>query len=403
VAEIVFDGVTKVFDDGTVAVANLDLTVADGSLMVLVGPSGCGKTTSLRMAAGLEEVSAGEVRIGDRVVNDVAPKDRDIAMVFQNYALYPHMTVFENMAFGLRLRRVAKPEVNERVDETARFLELYDLLRRKPAQLSGGQRQRVATGRAIVREPKAFLMDEPLSNLDAKLRVQMRTEISRLQRDLSVTTVLVTHDQIEAMTMGDHVAVLRLGVLQQVASPQVLYRRPANLFVGGFIGSPAMNVVDATIRANGDGGLQVAFGEHAVTIDPALVAERPALQAYVDKPVILGVRPGDLEDAALHPDAPADRRIKTSVELREDMGSEILVHFTIDVPPVLTDDLKELAIERGETEESLATEAPKQTSFVASFDADSRAEEGDRIEVLVDTKALHFFDRETRDSIWREP
>jgi multiple sugar transport system ATP-binding protein len=401
-AEIVFDHVSKVFDDGTLAVSDLNLTVRDGSLMVLVGPSGCGKTTSLRMVAGLEDVSAGEVRIGDRVVNDVAPKDRDIAMVFQNYALYPHMTVFENMAFGLRLRRIPKPEVNDRVDDTAKFLELYELLRRKPGQLSGGQRQRVAMGRAIVREPKAFLMDEPLSNLDAKLRVQMRSEISRLQRDLNVTTVFVTHDQIEAMTMGDTVAVLRLGVLQQVASPQILYRQPANLFVAGFIGSPAMNVVDATIRADGDDRLQVAFGEHVVTIDPALVAARPALRAYVDKPVIMGVRPGDLEDAALQPDSPPDRRIKTAVELREDMGSEILVHFLIDVPPVLTDDLKELAIERGETEESLETEVPKHTTFVASFDADSTAKEGDRIEVLIDTKGLHFFDAETRDSIWHD-
>jgi multiple sugar transport system ATP-binding protein len=403
VAEIVFDGVTKVFDDGTVAVSDLNLKVEDGSLMVFVGPSGCGKTTSLRMVAGLERVSAGEVRIGDRVVNDVAPKDRDIAMVFQNYALYPHMTVFENMAFGLRLRHIPKPEVNGRVDDTAKFLELYDLLRRKPGQLSGGQRQRVAMGRAIVREPKAFLMDEPLSNLDAKLRVQMRSEISRLQRDLAVTTVFVTHDQTEAMTMGDTVAVLRLGLLQQVASPQVLYRRPANLFVAGFIGSPAMNLVDASLRAEEDGALQVVFGEHAVTIEPALVAERPALQGYVDRPVIMGVRPGDLEDAALHPDAPADRRIKTQVDLREDMGSEILIHFTIDVPPVITDDLKELALETGETEESLEMEQPKHTTFIASFDADSTAAEGDRVEVLVDTRALHFFDPETRDSIWSDP
>jgi len=401
-AEIVFDHVSKVFDDGTLAVSDLNLTVQDGSLMVLVGPSGCGKTTSLRMVAGLEDVSAGEVRIGDRVVNEVAPKDRDIAMVFQNYALYPHMTVFENMAFGLRLRHIPKQEVNGRVDDTAKFLELYDLLRRKPGQLSGGQRQRVAMGRAIVREPKAFLMDEPLSNLDAKLRVQMRSEISRLQRDLNVTTVFVTHDQIEAMTMGDTVAVLRLGVLQQVASPQILYRQPANLFVAGFIGSPGMNIVDASIRSDDGDGLQVAFGEHVVTIDPALVAQRPALRGYVDKPVIMGVRPGDLEDAALHPDSPADRRIKTVVELREDMGSEILVHFLIDVPPVLTDDLKELAIESGETEESLETEQPKHTTFIASFDADSTAAEGDRVEVLVDTRALHFFDAETRDAIWSD-
>src|ERR671937_445347 len=243
-AEIVLEGVTKVFDDGTVAVSDLNLSVEDGALMVLVGPSGCGKTTSLRMVAGLEEITAGHVRIGDRVVNEVAPKDRDIAMVFQNYALYPHMSVFENMAFGLRLRKMKRPEVKEKVDTAARTLELFDLLTRKPGQLSGGQRQRVAMGRAIVREPKAFLMDEPLSNLDAKLRVQMRAEISRLQRDVDVTTLYVTHDQIEAMTMGDLVAVLKKGVLQQVDRPQNLYRRPANLFVAGFIGSPAMNLVE---------------------------------------------------------------------------------------------------------------------------------------------------------------
>jgi len=402
VAEIVFDGVTKVFDDGTVAVSDLNLRVEDGALMVLVGPSGCGKTTSLRMVAGLEDISGGEVRIGDRVVNEVAPKDRDIAMVFQNYALYPHMTVFDNMAFGLRLRRMPKPEIKDRVQDTSKFLELYDLLMRKPGQLSGGQRQRVAMGRAIVREPKAFLMDEPLSNLDAKLRVQMRSEISRLQRDVAVTTVYVTHDQIEAMTMGDRVAVLRLGVLQQVASPQTLYRRPANLFVAGFIGSPAMNLVGGTLRADEDGALRVEFGEHAVTLDHAAVTERPALRAYVDRPVIMGVRPGDLEDAALEPDAPAGSRIKTIVDLREDMGSEILVHFSIDAEPVLTADIKELAIERGEADEAGELEQPKRAAFIASFDADSTAAEGDRIEVLVDTKALHFFDPETSDAIWQE-
>jgi multiple sugar transport system ATP-binding protein len=399
-AEIVFDGVSKVFDDGTVAVRDLNLKVNDGALMVLVGPSGCGKTTSLRMVAGLEDISAGEVRIGDRVVNDIAPKDRDIAMVFQNYALYPHMSVFENMAFGLRLRKTPKGEVKHRVEDTSKFLELYDLLLRKPGQLSGGQRQRVAMGRAIVREPKAFLMDEPLSNLDAKLRVQMRSEISRLQRDVDVTTIYVTHDQVEAMTMGDRVAVLRLGLLQQVASPQTLYRRPANLFVAGFIGSPAMNLVGGELRDH-DGTMQVAFGGNTVTLDPALVDERPGLRAYVGRPVIVGVRPGDLEDAALQPDAPADRRIKTNVDLREDMGSEILVHFSLDAPPVLTEDIKELAVERGEADEAGQIEQPKHATFIASFDADSTAGEGDRVEVLVDTRALHFFDPDTGDSIWQ--
>jgi multiple sugar transport system ATP-binding protein len=310
------------------------------------------------------------------------------------------MSVFENMAFGLRLRKTPKGEVKHRVEDTSKFLELYDLLLRKPGQLSGGQRQRVAMGRAIVREPKAFLMDEPLSNLDAKLRVQMRSEISRLQRDVDVTTIYVTHDQVEAMTMGDRVAVLRLGLLQQVASPQTLYRRPANLFVAGFIGSPAMNLVGGELRDH-DGTMQVAFGGNTVTLDPALVDERPGLRAYVGRPVIVGVRPGDLEDAALQPDAPADRRIKTNVDLREDMGSEILVHFSLDAPPVLTEDIKELAVERGEADEAGQIEQPKHATFIASFDADSTAGEGDRVEVLVDTRALHFFDPDTGDSIWQ--
>ena len=284
-AEVVFDGVTKVFDDGTVAVSDLNLTVEDGGLLVLVGPSGCGKTTSLRMVAGLEQISAGAIRIGDRVVNQIAPKDRDIAMVFQNYALYPHMTVFENMAFGLRLRKMRRPEVKSRVEDTAKFLELYDLLTRKPGQLSGGQRQRVAMGRAIVRQPKVFLMDEPLSNLDAKLRVQMRSEISRLQRDVAVTTLYVTHDQVEAMTMGDTVAVLRLGVLQQVSSPQTLYRRPANLFVAGFIGSPAMDLVEGVLgQDNGN----VTTDENAYSVVPMLV--------NVDHDLTTGVAGFDFDD-----------------------------------------------------------------------------------------------------------
>src|SRR5436190_5718865 len=319
-AEIVFDGVTKVFNDGTIAIKDLNLKVEDGTLMVLVGPSGCGKTTALRMVAGLEKISHGQVRIGDRVVNELAPKDRDIAMVFQNYALYPHLSVFDNMAFGLRLRHLRKPVIQDRVEGTAKTLALYDLLTRKPGQLSGGQRQRVAMGRAIVREPKAFLMDEPLSNLDAKLRVQMRSEISRLQRDVAVTTLYVTHDQLEAMTMGDTVAVLRLGVLQQLASPQLLYRRPANLFVAGFIGSPAMNLVEGVLGQR-DGDVTVSLGGHTLTVDPALVDDRPGLRAYIDRPVIVGVRPEEMEDASLEPDAPADRRLKTTVDLREDMGS----------------------------------------------------------------------------------
>ena len=332
-AAVSFEAIKKVYPDGTLAIPGLDLDVVDGEFMVLVGPSGCGKTTALRMVAGLEEISEGVLRIGDRVVNHVPSRDRDIAMVFQSYALYPHLSVYENIAFGLRVKKVPKDEIERRVQDAARVLDLEPFLKRKPRALSGGQRQRVAMGRAIVRQPQAFLMDEPLSNLDAKLRVQMRAEIARLQHDLGVTTIYVTHDQVEAMTMGDRVAVMRKGELQQVADPQELYDRPVNLFVGGFIGSPAMNMVEATLEPRERRASSPTPASHAIALDDETLAAHPALEAYVGRDVILGIRPEDLEDAALAPDTPADRRLTGTVELREALGSEIMVHFEVDAPP----------------------------------------------------------------------
>src|SRR5216117_3751948 len=334
-AEIAYEHVFKVYPDGTEAVHDLDLDIGDGELMVIVGPSGCGKTTALRMLAGLEEISDGTLRIGDRVVNDLTPRDRDIAMVFQSYALYPHMTVADNLAFGLKLRKLPKQEVKERVQRAARILQIEDFLKRKPRALSGGQRQRVAMGRAIVREPQAFLMDEPLSNLDAKLRVQMRAEIHQLQRRLDVTTIYVTHDQVEAMTMGDRVAVMNAGHLLQVDTPQVLYDQPVNEFVAGFIGSPSINLVEAQL-AQQNGHLSVKFGYHTLTVDDNAARNRSGLGDYVGKKIILGIRPEDFEDTAIEPDAPADRRIKVTAELTEPLGSEVLVHFGTEATAVVS-------------------------------------------------------------------
>jgi multiple sugar transport system ATP-binding protein len=393
VAAVTFSDVSKVFADGTRAVSDLDLEAQDGEFMVLVGPSGCGKTTALRMVAGLEDISEGEIRIGERVVNDISPKDRDIAMVFQTYALYPHLTVYDNIAFSLRLRKAGKAETDKRVREAAQVLGLEPFLDRKPRALSGGQRQRVAMGRAIVRQPQAFLMDEPLSNLDAKLRVQMRAEISRLQRDLGVTTIYVTHDQVEAMTMGDRVAVMRKGELQQVAAPQELYDHPVNLFVGGFIGSPAMNLVEATLERR-NGGLAAAFGDQHVALDDQVLSTRPALKSFEGKKVVLGVRPEHLEDAALAPDASGDKRLRGQIELTEALGSELMVHFTVNAPPALTEDVKELAADVGE--DALAgleeARAEQQTTIVGRFSVESRVKDGETAEVAVDTRALHFFD-----------
>jgi multiple sugar transport system ATP-binding protein len=392
-SEISLQDVTKVYDDGTQAVTDVNLDIPDGQLMVLVGPSGCGKTTLLRMVAGLEEITSGVVRIGDRVVNDIKSKDRDIAMVFQNYALYPHMSVYENMAIGLKLRKVNKQEIHQRVTDAARILGLNEMLKKKPGKLSGGQRQRVAMGRAIVREPQAFLMDEPLSNLDAKLRVQMRGEISRIQRDVGVTTIYVTHDQTEAMTLGDKVAVLKKGLLQQVDNPQNLYRRPANLFVAGFIGSPSMNLAEARVEQD-DSGLCVSFAEHRLRLDGPALARCPALRSYVGQKVVVGIRPEMLADAALEPGTPGARRMRATIDLREDMGHEVFVYFTVKTPAVITEDTMELASDRGDDAlAALEQEAGAERSiFVARFSADSQVQEGDVIDVAVDTGGLHFFD-----------
>jgi multiple sugar transport system ATP-binding protein len=374
VAAIEFQGVSKIFPDGTRAVDSFDLTIDEGEFMVFVGPSGCGKTTALRMVAGLEEISEGTILIEGRVVNDVTSKDRDLAMVFQNYALYPHMTVAENLAFGLKLRKLRKSEIERRVQAAAVTLGLGDYLERKPGALSGGQRQRVAMGRAIVREPRAYLMDEPLSNLDAKLRVQVRAEIQSLQRTLGVTTIYVTHDQTEAMTMGDRIAVMRSGTLQQVDTPERVYQFPTNAFVAGFIGSPAMNMVTGRLTRS-DGDLIVTFGEHRLAIDEELIAERPALRAYEGRDVVLGIRPEDFEDAAFAPEVPPERTLDTVCSLREALGSEVLLHFPV-----------------APTAGAGAPVADASSTFVARVDPQTTVREGDRLRLVVNTKRLHFFE-----------
>jgi multiple sugar transport system ATP-binding protein len=400
VSRIALEGLTKRYQDGTTAVRSLDLSIADGELMVLVGPSGCGKTTALRMVAGLEEITEGTILIDGRPVNDMEPRDRDIAMVFQSYALYPHLTVRDNMGFSLKYRKTPKQEIRRRVDEAARILELEELLGRKPRQLSGGQRQRVAMGRAIVRQPRAFLMDEPLSNLDAKLRVQMRAEIARLQRSLGVTTIYVTHDQTEAMTLGSRVAVLRHGVLQQVASPQELYRRPANLFVAGFIGSPAMNLIEATLeRGGGDsgtGGPQVVFGSHRLRVPDGVIRQHPVLEKYLGRKVVTGIRPEHLEDAALVPGAAPESVIEVSVELREELGAEVNAHCTVGVLP-----LQVAAVAIGDSEPDAAEieEVPQIPAIIARLDPRTAIREGERARVHVDLDSLHFFDPDSGDSL----
>jgi multiple sugar transport system ATP-binding protein len=377
------------FKDGTRAVDKLDLQIADGEFMVFVGPSGCGKTTALRMVAGLEDISDGVVRIGDRVVNDLSPKSRDIAMVFQSYALYPHLSVRDNIAFPLKIAKVPKDEIRRRVDQATQILDLEPYLQRKPRALSGGQRQRVAMGRAIVREPAVFLLDEPLSNLDAKLRVQMRADIKKIQNDLGTTTIYVTHDQVEAMTMGDRVAVMRKGELQQVAPPQELYDLPANIFVGGFIGSPAMNMLDAQVEREGAGTV-VVLGDARLEVD------QPALASDAGRSVVVGIRPEDLEDAALANGA-AGGRLRGRVELREALGAEVLVHFTIAGRQATADDVRELAEDVGDdrVREPLVSDGQQVAKLVGRFGPRTTANSGDTIDVSVDLHALHFFDLET--------
>jgi multiple sugar transport system ATP-binding protein len=401
-AEIVLDDVSKEYADGTLAVSDLNLDIGDGEFVVLVGPSGCGKTTALRMIAGLESISGGTLSIGDRVVNAVPPKERDIAMVFQNYALYPHMTVYDNMAFGLKLRKLPKEEIDRRVRHAGDILGLDELLQRKPKALSGGQRQRVAMGRAIVREPKAFLMDEPLSNLDAKLRVQMRTEIARIQHELNVTTIYVTHDQVEAMTMGDRVAVIRKGKLQQVDTPQRLYDHPVNLFVAGFIGSPAMNMVEATISTS-NGAAKVEFGGHTLSVPADVMASHAGLARFEGSSVVVGLRPEDIEDASLVPEAPGERRIRTNVELRESLGADVVVHFTVDSPVVVTEDTKELAHDVGpEALDAVAATEAHQSEFLARLNPRTTATTGQPIDLVVDVSRLHFFDPATGLAIYED-
>jgi multiple sugar transport system ATP-binding protein len=346
------------------------------------------------MVAGLEDISRGVLKIGERIVNHVPSRDRDIAMVFQSYALYPHLSVYDNIAFGLRIKKLPKDEIQKRVQNAAKILGLEAFLQRKPRALSGGQRQRVAMGRAIVREPAVFLMDEPLSNLDAKLRVQMRAEIAGLQRDLGVTTVYVTHDQVEAMTMGDKVAVMRKGELQQVADPQTLYDRPVNLFVGGFIGSPSMNMIEATLEAR-NGGYVAKVGKQAIAIGADELAARPGLGAYAGREVVLGIRPEDLEDAALATSTPADQRLEGTTELTEALGSEIMVHFSIAARHAVTDDVRELAEDVGDDRGVEELADADTATLVGRFGARSRVRPGQPVEVAVDTRSLHFFDPKT--------
>jgi multiple sugar transport system ATP-binding protein len=390
-AEVVFERVSKVFPDGTVAVADLDLAIPDGGFTVLVGPSGSGKSTALRMLAGLEEVTSGTIRIARTIVNDLAPRDRDIAMVFQNYALYPHMNVADNVGFGLKLRRVGRRERVQRVTESAGMLGIGDLLRRRPRELSGGQRQRVAMGRAIVREPQAFLMDEPLSNLDAKLRVEMRAYIALLHTRLATTTIYVTHDQIEAMTMGDRVAVMRDGRLEQVDSPRELYERPVNLFVAAFIGSPAMNLVPSRLEAD-NGHVYAWLGSRRLPLPSAVMAERPGVRRAVGSQIVLGIRPEAFEDARLGSGVPEEHMLEVDVTLAESLGSEVIAHFELEAGAV--------GVGTDTNGASNGTGAePGHARLRARLDPRTDAETGQPLRLALDVERLHFFDPATQRAL----
>ena len=388
-AEVKLEGINKVYPNGFQATYDLSLDVKDGEFLVLVGPSGCGKSTALRMVAGLEEISSGTLSIDDRVVNDVEPKDRDIAMVFQNYALYPHMSVADNIGFALKLAKLPKAEIKERVTKAASILDLTEQLDRKPGQLSGGQRQRVAMGRAIVRQPKAFLMDEPLSNLDAKLRVAMRAEIASLQRNLGVTTLYVTHDQVEAMTMGDRVAVLNKGYLMQVAAPQELYDHPDNVFVAGFIGSPSMNLMEGALDGTAEDP-KITIGEVTVSI-PSI--DESELSNYIGKTIVVGLRPEDMEDATTVDNPAADRTFSTKARLVESLGSEIIVHFGLNAEPYVVAD----AID-DEAEKGLSNEHDTAT-FVARVSPRSPVRNDSDIDLVIDTDRFHYFDIDSGNAI----
>ena len=381
----------KIYPNGTRALEDVNITINDGEFVVLVGPSGCGKTTLLRMVAGLEDITEGEISIGDKTVNDVAPKDRDIAMVFQNYALYPHMSVFDNMAFSLKLRKLPKDEIDQKVKDAAKTLEISELLDRKPKALSGGQRQRVAMGRAIVRNPQAFLMDEPLSNLDAKLRVQMRAELGQLHTQLQTTTLYVTHDQVEAMTMGDRVAVIRKGELQQIDTPREIYLKPKNIFVAGFIGSPSMNFVYANVGVN-KSSIQLNFGNDQIEYKGEKLGE---LRSFENKEIVMGIRPEAFEDGNYANASEFSESIKVSVSLLEQLGSDSYIHFYKDIKPVQTEAIEEILADEGED----ITVLGDNTKFIARINPNSTVVEGKEIELKIDPSKLHFFDPETGDAI----